>query len=372
MTCTEALPDGWHEPGDPLELLTLADCAAAPGRGYIVKGILAPGDLGLLIGLPGAGKSVLAPYMAHGIASGREIFGCRVRPGPVLYIAAEDGIGMKLRATALLRLHGEAGNLRIVADPIDLQGDGINDAADLEAITRAADRIGAVLIIIDTMSKSFPALDENDGRSMGRATRILRSLCTPQRAVLAVHHLAKNGGDTPRGHGVLNGDADVTMKIETGEDGERRVTLGKNRNGSTLQRMAFTIRSEFLSRDEDGDPITAPVAEEVETDAEGGNKRPVLSPQARAAVERLADLVGTTGNILPTGAMFPSNTTLRGVTWEAWRKLCRERPICASQEKTAVNTAFRRAAQTLLDRHMIAAAEHDGHRLVWLCRSPGA
>ena len=82
---------------------------------------------------------------------------------------------------------------------------------------------------------------------------------------------AHSAGATPRGPGVLNGDADVTLRIDVPEDGgaPRTVHLGKNRNGTTLASLAFTIRGHELGMDEDGDPITAPVAVEVE-DASGG------------------------------------------------------------------------------------------------------
>jgi hypothetical protein len=360
-----------REPGEPFELLTLADCAAAPMRGYIWKGVLAPGDLAVLFGPPGAGKSVIAPFIAHGVARGKKpIFGKRVRQGPVLYIACEDGAGMKLRARALLAVRGTADAFRIIAQEVDLQGDGVAEPADLAAIKQAAEKFKAALIVLDTMARAFPGLDENDGRSMGRATRILRQLCTPQRAVLAVHHGAKTGGDTPRGHGVLNGDCDVTMRIETAESGARTITLGKNRNGSTLQRFGFTIRSEFLETDEDGDAVTAPVAEEIEA-TEGGDKGPQMSGQVRAALDRLSDLVGTSGDKLPAGPHFPSDPSVRGVRWAAWRDCCKARPIAASDEKEAIKKAFTRASQALLNSKIVAAAEHGEERFVWIVREKG-
>ncbi len=255
-----------------LRLLTLAECSGAPLRGYIVKGLIAPGDLAVMFGPPGSGKSVVAPYLAHAIACGARAFGRRTRRGPVLYVAAEDGAGMQQRAAALRAVYGDADNLRILVEPIDLQGDGATEPGDLAAILAAADRIGAVLIVIDTMARAFPGLDENDGRSMSRAVHILRALCSRTRAVLVVHHGAKagssngTGGATPRGHSVLNGDADVTLRVEAPEDGPgaRTIHLGKNRNGVALADMAFTIRGEPLGVDEDGDEVTAPVAEEIE------------------------------------------------------------------------------------------------------------
>src|SRR6266568_4446716 len=109
---------GWDKPADDtkpngagehpsaaksgrLVLLTPADCAVAKHRPYVAKGLIGEGDLALIIGQPGAGKSVLGPHMAYAVAQGRAIFGRRVRQGRVLYIAAEDGPGMRIRTRAL-------------------------------------------------------------------------------------------------------------------------------------------------------------------------------------------------------------------------------------------------------------------------------
>jgi hypothetical protein len=79
-------------------------------------------------------------------------------------------------------------------------------------------------------------------------------------AVLAAHHLPKDG-DTPRGHGSLNGDVDVVMKISGSGLQGRTVSLSKNRNGlSGDAGMSFRIESVELGTDVDGDLIDAPVA----------------------------------------------------------------------------------------------------------------
>lgn len=273
--------------GQPFRLLTLADCAAAPPRGYIVKGLIAPGDLALIFGPPGAAKSVLAPYLAHAVAAGRSVFGRRVRRGPVLYVSPEDPHGIQKRMQAIREAYGEAPDLRVIAEAVDLQGDGAADPPDLAALISAADEMQASLVFLDTLAKAFPGLDENDPRGMGRAVKILRRLTTENRAALAVHHSPKGEGATPRGHGALNGDADVTMRIEVAETtGLRTVHLGKNRNGPTTARLTFTIRGHELGTDDDGDPITAVLAEEAE--AEPTNRAAAARQKAEA---RLSDSV---------------------------------------------------------------------------------
>jgi hypothetical protein len=102
-------------------VVPLAECRADRGGGYIVKGLLGPRDLGLIIGQPGAGKSLFAPYLAHAVASGRSAFGRKVRACPVLYIAAEAGADVEGRMAALREAHGPADGLHLIAEPVNLR-----------------------------------------------------------------------------------------------------------------------------------------------------------------------------------------------------------------------------------------------------------
>jgi putative DNA primase/helicase len=103
-----------------LTILTPSDCEAALPRPYIVKGLIGRGDFGLIVGQPGAGKSVLGPHIAYAVAQGRSIFGRRVQQGVVLYIAAEDGAGLRVRVRGLRQRWGDAPDFRLIPDAVDL------------------------------------------------------------------------------------------------------------------------------------------------------------------------------------------------------------------------------------------------------------
>lgn len=98
-----------------LRLLTVDECAETPPRGYVVKNMIAPGQVGSIYGQPGAGKSVLAPHLAYAVAQGRRAFGQRTKQGAVFYVAAEDEAGMRQRVNALGRRHGRTPMLHLVA-----------------------------------------------------------------------------------------------------------------------------------------------------------------------------------------------------------------------------------------------------------------
>ena len=305
-----------------LRLFTLADCATAKPEGYLVKGVIAPGNLVVLFGPPGAGKSLIAPLIAHAIASGRGVFGRRVRRGRVLYMAAEDGTGMRQRARALLEAIGPADGFFIAPGPVDLLLENDDVPTDFDALRAAARRLRIALIVIDTMAAAFPGLDENDGRAMGSAVQRLRQLAEGGAAVLIVHHGAKGGGSTPRGHGVLDGAADVTLRIDVPENrtAPRTNKFGKNRNGSSAGTFSFTIGEIDLGRDEDGDLVTAPLAVEAVEDAAAGSgrakARKTLSDDQVLLLRELHNLAATAESRAPLPGMPPVQAVSRSQLWK--------------------------------------------------------
>jgi hypothetical protein len=245
----------------PLEVITPAACEALLPPDYIVKGLIARGNHVELIGQPGAGKSVLAPHIAYAVAQGRQILGRRVRQGVVLYVAVEDGMGMIKRVRALRERWGDAPNFYMVPDSIDL----LRGAVDIDRLEIVIAELQPALVIIDTLARAFPGLAENDADAMGQVIRVVRGLIAVcGSAVIMVHHVTKDGGETPRGHGSLNADADVTMIVQGSGSDTRTVKLGKNRNGGSDQTFSFDLQVQVLGIDDDSDPITAPIAHEAE------------------------------------------------------------------------------------------------------------
>ena len=234
------------------------NCAIGPGRGYLVKHLLAPGDVAALVGQPSSGKSMLAPYIAYAVAQGRSVFGLRTKPGRVLYVAAEDFTGMRQRIHALLLHHGPTGDFALTACGSLLDS---GEAADLRA---AVADVKPSLVVIDTLGAAWAGIEENSSQDMGQVVALTRQIAGTGAAVLLVHHIAKQGDGTPRGHSALNGTLDMVLRLEAKDDaGVIRGVLGKNRNGTDQTRIAFRVAVADLGEDEDGDRITAPMAEEL-------------------------------------------------------------------------------------------------------------
>ncbi len=346
-----SVPDGLRT--KPLRLLSPEECALEEPRGYLIKGLIAPADLVLLFGQPGAGKSVIAPYLGYAVARGASVFGRRVRQGLVFYCAAEDPHGMRQRINALRLERGDAPDFMIVDGVSDLLSP---DSPDIEALRGMVGDYLPALVIVDTVAAAFPSLRENEAEGMACVVRLARSLTDTGAAVVLVHHSPKADDATPRGHGILHGDADVGLRLSR-NGGEVAVTFSKNRNGPSDAVLGFTIKAASLGTDEDGDEITAPVLEEQATSQP--TKR-ALTPLEANARGYLADAIARDGKPLPAGSDFPQG--LRGVSEDAWRDECEARRLSTADNEYDRARSFRRAYRQLLDK------QHVGSRngLVWL------
>lgn len=320
-----------------LTFLSPSECEDLPTRNYVIKGLLAEGDIATIVGAPGAGKSLLAPYMGFRVARGELAFGRRTRQGGVFYVAAEDGHGMRARLKALREEHGEADDFKLVEGVSDLLAKG---SADLKALTSAVKAQRPALIVIDTLAVAFPGLEENDAKGMGQVVKVARSLTRWGAAVILIHHDTKDGGNgLPRGHSLLNGALDSNLHLKR-ENGVVTGKLTKNRNGSTEEKLAFTVAVMPFGEDEDGDPKTVAFCREA--DAADMPRGARLPPSAKAALKVFHDI----GN----GAPVDENR---------WRKACVDgREVSATDNDDSRAKAFTRAVETLTRENVLVF--HDG------------
>ncbi|MDI6026089.1 AAA family ATPase [Corticibacterium sp. UT-5YL-CI-8] len=317
------------KPKSGLTFLSPSDCSAMPSRGYVIKGFIAPGDIACIFGEPGAGKSMIAPYLGYAVAQGREAFGMRTKPGKVFYLPMEDETGMQMRVRALHEQHGDAENFFVV------RGASIHGDEGLKELLLEVKRQQPALIIIDTLAASWPGLEENSSEAMSKVVAVGKRLARFGAAVVFIHHSTKDSNGTPRGHSVLNGALDVSMELfKPDEDGIARGRLRKNRNGPCELDMALRIQSHEFGLDEDGDPITAGYCEPCQPGS--APKAVRLTIPQREALTILRDMA-TTGDMSPVVAM------------EEWRQACSQSAkISTSDNRKSVMTAVRRAIEGLL------------------------
>lgn len=331
-----------------------SDAPAAGGRGYVVKHLIAPGDVCALLGQPGAGKSTLAPHIAYAVAQGRPVFGLRTKPGRTLYAAAEDVSGFRQRLHALGQEHGHT------RDCAGVECGNLREPAERAALLAEVADFAPALFILDTLGAAFAGMDENAPGDMGEVVAFARTVAAKGCAVLLIHHPAKAGDGTPRGHSVLNGTLDMVLTLAPGDEGDADAAVSgrllKNRNGTTARRFAFRRRVVELGRDDDGDPITTTLP--VEADAQAGQRRTTLAPQQAKALQALRDTLAG-----PEALQQDGRTV---VPESAWRAVCDTRSLSASDNPDSHGRTFRRAAGDL------AAAGYVGRAggVVWLTDGP--
>jgi KaiC/GvpD/RAD55 family RecA-like ATPase len=310
-----------------------SECEQSEARRYVIKGLVAEGDVACIVGAPGVGKSLLAPRLGYAVAQGAEIFGMRVRQGGVFYVAAEDEHGMSARVRALYREHGDAAEFSLVGGVSNLL---VKDSEHLRKLRHGVKSRGPKLVVIDTLAMAFPGLEENSAEGMGRVIAVAKSLTKWGAAVVLVHHDTKDGQQgLPRGHSLLNGALDVAVHL-TKSDGVVRAKLTKNRNGSCDRDIAFAIGTLALGTDEDGDPITAAYCQELPAGSAPSQTR--LTPSALAAL-----------------TVFRETTAGRDTIGDVeWRKACVDgRAVSASEEPDSRRKAFKRAAEELVRKGIL-------------------
>jgi hypothetical protein len=111
-----------------------------------------------------------------------------------------------------------------------------------------------------------------------------------------------------------------------------------------------------LGEDEDGDPVTTLLVEEL------AESPPIaaLPKTAKAALDMLANLIAGHGDPLPPGADFPSG--VQGCREDDWAVECETRRLSTSDRDRDRKRAFHCAYGTLLQARRVAT--RDGW--VWL------
>ncbi len=146
-----------------------------PDPKWAIPGLI-PEGLTLLGGRPKVGKSWLALQMAHSVGTGGIMFEHKVERGNTLFIALEDG---PRRLQERIRKHGIPRDALITFErswpPLQEEGMGLLYAEIINNDYR--------LIVVDTLTRAFRGLDQNDQPVINAVMSEIQSMCQN-------HHLA--------------------------------------------------------------------------------------------------------------------------------------------------------------------------------------
>jgi hypothetical protein len=248
----------------------------------------------------------------------------KVRPGRVVYVAAEAGRSILNRVAAWARKkHDErsAVDFFAIPSPVDLCHFG--KAKDGGDVARLVEAIGAAdVVVIDTVSRALSGGDENAPDDMGAFVNALDRLRDALGAtVIAVHHVGKDASRGGRGHSLLHCAVDTEIEVKKDEKkGVTVATVTKQRDAPGGQQIGFKLNQVELGKDEDGDPVTSCVVEAVDYVPEPkparNQKAQELSGYAKAALEILNAEIAEKGEWRPA-----FNDEMRMMAMPVWRQL---------------------------------------------------
>lgn len=128
------------------------------------------------------------------------------------------------------------------------------------------------MLVLDTLNRSAPGLDENDSRDMGQVIDAMKALQAELGGlVLAVHHSGKDPLKGLRGHSSLLAALDAVVEV-TRQEERREWKLAKSKDGEDGQGHPFRLDVVELGEDAEGWPITSCVVEPEEQAADAVNR----------------------------------------------------------------------------------------------------
>lgn len=339
-----------------------------PGRigtaPWIVKGLIPSRGFGAFVGQPGCGKSFLALDLAFTVSvlamtEGEDArwFGRRVQPIGVAYIAAEGQTGFVKRVEALLKRY-RVDNLDqhpfvLIPTNVDLRTDD-GDTGPLCEELRALDRqmkersgLPLGLVFIDTLNRVLAGGDENAPEDMGALIRNCGRLqaAVNGATIVPVHHMNASG-TRERGHSSLRGALDFMIEVERNEDNSgNRWKVAKQKDEEDGQTFGFSLKSQVIGLDSDGDAITSCLIEPVDTTRFTSAARPQrkLPPQALNAYTILFQHCDENGE-----RRFILGHDRSCTTVAAWQQACaRQNLVAPGSTDDALRKAFQRAFDLL-------------------------
>lgn len=238
--------------GDGFKLLDRKAIMAQPPLRWCVKGLLPQTGIGAVYGPSGSGKSFLSFDLGVSIALGADWFGRRTIVGPVTYVILEGEAGLRNRLEAWEVHNGKTipSGFTAVAQPFQLA-----EPEQVEALGAVLPQGGVV--IVDTLNRAAPGLDENSSQDMGRILAGMKRLQEVTGGlVLVVHHTGKDASKGLRGHSSLHAALDGAIEVERSAI-SRCWSAAKVKDGEDGKQVPFKLHVIDLGTDIDGDPITS-------------------------------------------------------------------------------------------------------------------
>lgn len=247
-------------------LLNYADLKLQAGSlSWVVKHILPANSVGVMFGASGTFKSFIALAGSMHVAHGLRWLNQRTVHGPVIYLAAEGGIGAVRRVEAWHKAYSldpAKGQFLFCIRPLAL-------LTQARMLREAIEALGVqpVLIVVDTMSQTFTG-EENSSSEVAEFLRAVRIELAQAfgACVLIIHHSGHSASERPRGSSAIRANSDFLLGVYRDEDAMlATMEIQHQKDGELGKPTAFDLMSISLGKDGDGDAVTSLVARHLDS-----------------------------------------------------------------------------------------------------------
>lgn len=314
---------------------------------WFIKGVLPKGDLIVLYGASGSGKSFIALDMVVSVALGVPWQGCRVKKGKVVLIAAEGsgGVGQRLRAYCKHNgLSVDDINIGVIRVPPN-----VIEEVDVAELVNSLIIAKADIFVIDTLAQVTPGSNENSSEDMGKALRNIRKVTDATGATaLAIHHAGKDAARGARGWSGIRAAADAEIEVSCSEAG-RIVRITKMKDGDDSFERGFQLSQVHLGFDSDDDEVTSCVVEYVTAPS----KRAKPNEPKGATQQAIMHNARQCGAHTPAGALTRDviDASVRSVPYEPPKEDGTKKP--RDQRRSNIERSLR----TLCDKGLLVAKD---------------
>lgn len=206
-----------HQRG--IQLLSLDEIEALPPPTWLIQGLIPEQSIVIPYGPPKAGKTFVVLSMALHIAANKPWMGREVAGGGVVYVAGEGVGGLSIRIRAMREAYGIGSNVPFWVVPRAVSfRDPKAVAALVEAIKVTVLDEPISLVVLDTLARAMPGVDENSAEEVGIVIAGCDELkFTLGATIMPIHHAGKDMERGLRGSSAIHGALDASLQITSAE-----------------------------------------------------------------------------------------------------------------------------------------------------------
>jgi hypothetical protein len=214
-------PHGGPNPTPPrgIQLLSLDEIEALPPPTWLIHGLIPEQSIVIPYGPPKAGKTFVVLSMALHIAANKPWMGRQVVGGGVVYVAGEGVGGLSIRIRAMREAYAIPSNIPFWVVPRAVSfRDPKAVAALVEAIKVTVCDEPISLVVLDTLARAMPGVDENSAEEVGVVIAGCDELkFTLGATIMPIHHAGKDMERGLRGSSAIHGALDASLQITSAE-----------------------------------------------------------------------------------------------------------------------------------------------------------